>query len=161
MRRTPSPENALLAWGRRRAHHRELASRTQSPGDRRVFRHRRAGSQKQVCHGANPVQRDELEHYVREPARRCGRASGLRLAERLPAKAKRYQNAPTARFPGLRLAFGAVSMRITPVRRASFREPARRRGKRISRRRVADGRGVEAAQWPRESHAFDAFPAAQ
>ena len=30
----------------------------------------------------------------------------------------------------------------TPVRRVSFREPARRRGKRISRRGVADGRGV-------------------
>jgi hypothetical protein len=43
---------------------------------------------------------------------------------------------------------------VPPVRQASFREPARRRGKRISRRGVADGRRVETSHRARGAHAF-------
>ncbi len=79
----------------------------------------------------------------REPARRRGRGSALRLAERWSAKAKRYENAPVGAFS----AEGSAShlahlILFHPGRHTSFREPARRRGKRISRRGVAAGRGV-------------------
>jgi len=42
----------------------------------------------------------------------------------------------------------------SPASHTCFRKPARRRGKRTSRRGVADGRGVRSSQRPRGSHAF-------
>ena len=74
-----------------------------------------------------------------EPARRRGRGSALRLAERWSAKAKRCENVPVGAFftEGFASHLARRVTRVPPVRHASFREPARRRGKRISRRGVA------------------------
>ena len=78
-----------------------------------------------------------------EPARRRGRGSALRLAERLPAKANAMKTRPRRVFRGdLRFALSAYQPAYEPAAHTCCREPARRRGKRIFRRRVADGRGV-------------------
>ena len=70
-----------------------------------------------------------------------------------------------ARFPRRGSASHLASLErrsVPPVRQASFREPARRRGKRISRRDVADGRGVRgfavATRIPRLPMRFRAAP---